>query len=145
FAAAFEDALRTAPEIRGVRSRVDLAAFAAALRGGALPRLLPVEAHAEVARRLTPEAIDEAVHTLHRVLATPGSVGTSTYLAGDPLGLSALLGEWLARSRPDQALKPGSEYILSRDGKRLLMLLRPAEPGFELAAAARLDRALHAA
>lgn len=145
FAAAFEVELARAPEVRGVRSRVDLAAFAAALQAGALQRLLPLDAHAEVARRLTPAAIDDAVRNLRRILAMPGSVGTSAYLAADPLGLGALLGEALARSRPDQALKPGNEYILSGDGRRLLMLIRPAEPGFDLEAAARLGAALAAA
>lgn len=145
FAAAFEDALAHRPEVADVRSRVDLATFAAALRAGALPRLLPLDAYPEVARRLTPEGIDEAVRNMRRILATPGSVGSAAYLAGDPLGLGALLGQSLARERPDQALKPGSEYVLSRDGKRLLMLIRPAEPGFDLDAASRLSAALHAA
>src|SRR5262249_48091324 len=112
FAAAFEDALAQMPAVRGVRRRGDLAAFRAALRAGAWPRLLPVAAPAEVARRLTPEGIDEAVRALRRILATPGSVGTATYLAGDPLGLAALLGQSLARARPDEAFKPGTEYIL---------------------------------
>ena len=77
FAAAFEQELARLPEVRGVRSRVDLSTFAAALHAGALPRLLPVEAHAEVARRLTPEAIDAAVRGLRTALAAPGSVGTA--------------------------------------------------------------------
>ena len=142
FAAAFERELTERPEVRGVRSRVDLAAFAAALHAGALPRLLPLEAHAEVARRLTPEAIDEAVRTLRTALAAPGSVGTAAYLAADPLGLDRLLAEHLARSRPDRALAPGSEYLLSPDGRRLLLLIHPAETGYDLEAAQRFADAL---
>ncbi|MEW6269882.1 MAG: MMPL family transporter [Thermodesulfobacteriota bacterium] len=145
FAAALEDELAHAPEVRGVRSRVDLDAFNAALRAGALARLLPVEAHRDVAARLEPGALDAAVKSLKRVLATPGSVGTSAYLAGDPLGLGALLGERLARARPDRALSPGSEYVLSRDGRRLLLLIRPAEPAYDVEAAERLAGALRRA
>lgn len=145
FAAAFADEVAKAPEVRDVRSRVDLTAFAAALRAGALPRLLPLEVHAELERRLTPPAIDEAVRSLRRVLAAPGSVGVGAHLAADPLGLNALLGESLARTRPDQALQPGSEYVVSRDGTRVLILLRPAETGYDLEAAARLAGALAAA
>lgn len=142
FAAAFETELERAPEVRGVRSRVDLTAFAAALGAGALPRLLPVEAHDEVARRLTPDAIDDAVRNLRRALAAPGSVGTGQYLATDPLGLNRLLGEWLARARPDRALAPGSEYLLAPDGRRLLLLIRPAETGYDLEASERFAAAL---
>jgi uncharacterized protein len=142
FAAAFEQELAKLPEVRGVRSRVDLAAFAAALHGGALPRLLPIEAHEEVARRLTPAAIDDAVKTLRIALAAPGSVGTSAYLAADPLGLDRLLADHLARSRPDRALAPGSEYLLSPDGRRLLLLIRPAETGYDLEASQRFADAL---
>lgn len=142
FAAAFEEELAKLPEVRGVRSRVDLAAFAAALHGGALPRLLPLEAHDEVARRLTPAAIDDAVKTLRIALAAPGSVGTAAYLAADPLGLDRLLAEHLARSRPDRALAPGSEYLLSPDGRRLLLLIRPAETGYDLEASQRFADAL---
>jgi hypothetical protein len=145
FATAFEDELARSPEIVGVRSRVDLDAFNAALRAGALPRLLPVDAHTEVAARLTPQGVAAAVKNLKRVLATPGSVGTSAYLAADPLGLGALLGEWLARARPDRALSPGSEYVLSPDGRRLLMLVRPAESAYDLDAAERLAKALQRA
>jgi hypothetical protein len=145
FAAAFDAELARAPEVRSVRSRVDLTAFGAALRAGALPRLLPLDAHPEVARRLKPQAIDAAVRNLRTILATPGSVGVSEYLAADPLGLGALLGESLARTRPDQALQPGNEYVLSDDGKRLLMLIRPVEPGYDLEGAARLAAALAAA
>ena len=142
FAAAFEEELAKLPEVRGVRSRVDLVAFAAALHGGALPRLLPLSAHDEVARRLTPAAIDDAVKTLRTALAAPGSVGTASYLAADPLGLDRLLAEHLARSRPDRALAPGSEYLLSPDGRRLLLLIRPAETGYDLEASQRFADAL---
>lgn len=142
FAGAFEQELMGLPEVQGVRSRVDLAAFAAALHDGALARLLPVETHVEVARRLTPEAIETAVHGLRTALAAPGSVGTATYLAADPLGLDRLLAESLARSRPDRALAPGSEHLLSPDGRRLLLLIRPAETGYDIEASRRLADAL---
>jgi len=145
FAAAFEAELADVPEVSGVRSRVDLAKFQTALREGALPRLLPLDAYGELEQRLTPDAVASAVRNLRTALATPGSVGVATYVAGDPLGLGALLSASLARTRPDQALQPGSEYVVSRDGKRVLMLIRPAETGYDLEAAARLAAALGAA
>jgi predicted RND superfamily exporter protein len=142
FAGAFEEEIAKLPEVQGVRSRVDLAAFATALHEGALARLLPLETHAEIARRLTPDAIDGAVRGLRTALAAPGSVGTATYLAADPLGLDRLLAESLAHSRPDRALAPGSEYLLSPDGRRLLLLIRPAETGYDIEASQRLADAL---
>ena len=147
FAAAFEDALARMPEVRGVRSRVDLAAFGAALRAGALPRLLPIEAHAEVARRLTPEAIDEAVRTLAPHPRDAGSVGHGDAISpADPLGLAALLGESLARSRPDQAFETGQRVHPLARRQAALMLIRPGRARLRSrGAAARLAAALHAA
>lgn len=144
FAAALEAELASVPEVSGVRSRVDLAKFASALRAGALPRLLPLDAYADLEQRLTPEAIERSVRNLRVALATPGSVGVAAHLAADPLGLGALLGASLARTRPDQALQPGSEYVVSRDGTRVLLLIRPAATGYDLEAAARLAEALAA-
>jgi predicted RND superfamily exporter protein len=140
FADAFTQALAADPEIRAVRSRVDLTAFSDALRDGALPRLLPVGAYPEVERRLDKQGIEQAVETLRRVLATPGSVGTGAILARDPLGLTRILAEALSAERPDRAFGLGEEYLISPDGTRLVVLIRPADPGYDIEAVERLTR-----
>ena len=145
FADAFAAALRGDPEILEVHDRVDLAAFAQALRGGMLPLLLPLDAYPEVARRLSPEGINAAVRNLVRILAAPGSVGVAKLLADDPLGLARLLADALARSRPDRAFGLGREHMISPDGQRLVVLIRPAHAGYDVEAVERLSRRLEAA
>jgi uncharacterized protein len=145
FADAFADALTARPEVLEVRSRLDLDAFARALRAGALPRLLPLELHPEVEKRLDPAAIADAVAGMRRALSAPASVGMAAQVAGDPLGLSRLLADALASERPDRTLAAGSEYVLSPDGRRLLVLLRPAEAGYGAEASLALAEGLAAA
>jgi predicted RND superfamily exporter protein len=145
FADAFASDLAARPEVLDVRSRIDLAGFASALRGGALPRLLPLESYPEVEKRLAPDAVGEAVRAVRRVLSAPGAVGISERIADDPLGLSRILADALAATRPDRALAPGSEYVLSPDGRRLLVLFRPVAPGYDAEAIPALEAALAAA
>jgi predicted RND superfamily exporter protein len=142
FGEAFAAELRRSAEVADVRSRVDFHAFRSALQEGALPRLLPDSARAEVAARLEPAAVDRAVQTLRGILALPGAVGSADAIAADPLGLLALLGDALVAARPDATLAPGQEYLLSPDGTRLLLLIRPAVDGYDLAADERLAAAL---
>lgn len=142
FGEAFAEELRRSPEVADVRSRIDFRAFRSALQEGAFPRLLPAAARAEVAAHLEPESIDRAVQTLRRILSLPGAVGSADAIAADPLGLVALLGDSLAAARPDATLAPGQEYLLSPDGKRLLLLVRPTVSGYDLEADERLAAAL---
>jgi len=142
FGAALAGALEGRPEIVAVRSGVDRIAFLRALADGALPRMLPVEVQGEVAARLRPEAVDATVTGIRRALAAPGAVGLSPFLSIDPLGLSGILGGALAGARPDRTLDPGSDVLASPDGTRLLLLIRPAEAGFDLAAGERLAAVL---
>lgn len=142
FADAFADALRDRPEVLEVRAGVDREAFLRALQEGTLPRLLPLDRHDEVARRLTSAHVDATVAGMKRALAVPGSIGLGTVFVADPLGLSRVLGESLAESRPDRALDPGADALASKDGTRVLLLIRPVHAGYDLEQIESLSSAL---
>lgn len=144
FSEAFARSLRDRPEILEVRSRIDREAFLKALGDGALARLLPVERHDEIAQRLAPASIDASVAGMKQALAVPGSIGVASMLVADPLGLSVVLGDALAASRPDRALDPGADVLASRDGKSVLLLIRPTHAGYDLESIERLALALEA-
>lgn len=132
FAESFAVALRERPEIVEVRSRVDREAFLRALSTGALPRLLPIDQHDAAAERMSLASIDATIAGMKRALQVPGAIGIGTAFVADPLGLSGLLGEALAASRPDRALDPVADALASRDGTRVLLLVRPAHSGYDL-------------
>jgi len=138
FASAFARDLEARPEILAVRARVDREAFLQALREGGLPRLLPLDRYDEIERRLAPENVDATVAAMKQALSMPGALGLGSALVADPLGLSMVLGEALAESRPDRALDPGAEVLASPDGRSFLLLIRPAEGGYDLRDVERL-------
>lgn len=144
FSEEFAESLRDRPEILEVRSRIDRKAFLKALGDGALARLLPLERHDHVAQRLAPASVDATVVGMKQALAVPGSIGVASMLVADPLGLSLVLGDALAASRPDRALDPGADALASPDGKSVLLLIRPAHAGYDLEAIESLSLALEA-
>lgn len=145
FARVFATALEERPEIVRVRARVDREAFLEALGQGALPRLLPIDAHGEISRRLALANVEATVAGMKRTLAAPGAVGLTSAWVTDPLGLSMVLGEALSASRPDRALDPGAGVLASADGRRVLILIHPARSGYDMAAVEELAGALAAA
>ena len=142
FASALAGALAEQSGIEKVRGRVDREALLRALGEGGLPRLLPIDRHDEIERRLGRENIADTVAGMKAALALPGSFGLSSFLIVDPLGLSGVWGEALASSRPDRALDPGQDWLASADGRRVLLLIQPQESGYGLAEVEALARTL---
>ena len=142
FASALAGALAEQSGIEKVRGRVDREALLRALGEGGLPRLLPIDRHDEIERRLGRENIADTVAGMKAALALPGSFGLSSFLTVDPLGLSGVWGEALASSRPDRALDPGQDWLASADGRRVLLLIQPQESGYGLAEVEALARTL---
>ncbi|MDG2308220.1 MAG: MMPL family transporter [Candidatus Binatia bacterium] len=145
FGTEFAAALEERPEIADVRARVDREAFLRALGEGALPRLMPASRRGELERRLSPENVDAAVVGMRSALSVPGAIGLRSALVSDPLGLAVVLAEALAASRPDRALAPGAESLTSTDGRKLLLLIRPFEAGYDLQDVEQLALSLEAA
>ncbi len=142
FADVLARRLATQPAIAAVERGTAPARWRAILARGDLARLLPVEAHAAVAERLTPASIDAALIGARRVLALPGSAGVGAWVAADPLGLTGLLAQALGRGRRDAAIDPRSGRPIAADGRAVLLLVETRDDGFELAGARRIAAAL---
>ena len=110
-----------------------------------LPRLLSEEIlRDEVAERIRPGRVESLVEEGFRRLLDLGSIGQAHYFSMDPLGLRNL---FLARLSPGQPFKEmdlEQGYILSRDGRHLLLIARPTrssqDVGFARAMTEVLER-----
>jgi predicted exporter/SAM-dependent methyltransferase len=94
----------------------------------------------QVLPRLNEEWIGKRMHALARDMATMEGIGQARFIGPDPLGLKDLV---LARMAPlAPALHPRfvQGFLLSGDGRHLLLTARPRASGTNTAAARRLDR-----
>ncbi|MEO2167684.1 MAG: MMPL family transporter [bacterium] len=142
FADAFSQALREEKSVAGVRGRLDVDDFMAAAQAGAAVRFTPRSPGDGLTQRIAPESAREIVRTLRMALGMPGSAGVGARLARDPFGLSLVLADALALARPDRTLAAGSDYLLSADATRLLLLIQPAASGYSLPEVEELAAAL---
>jgi uncharacterized protein len=77
--------------------------------------------------RLQPAAVAERADTLKRLLTGPMPVEIRQLLLDDPLGMTELLGQRLARG--NRRIGAAGEGFVSPDGGALLVLIRPTEDG----------------
>ncbi|MRR55845.1 MAG: RND transporter [Deltaproteobacteria bacterium] len=80
------------------------------------------------ARRLTPEAIEQALLRTQTELASQMGMGLRDLAAADPLSLRDLVLPRLKAASQALNLDPDSPYFLSRDGRVLIMIAEPAKP-----------------
>lgn len=78
-------------------------------------------------RRLQPDAIRERAATLKRLLSSPLPAGIRGLLLDDPLGMTEVLGQHLARG--SRRIGAGGDGFVSMDGGALLILIRPSGDG----------------
>ena len=78
---------------------------------------------------LRPERVESLLQEALRNLLDLAGMGQAPYVAKDPLGLRYLFLERLSSALPfrDATLERG--YIMSRDGRNLLLIGKPAQPG----------------
>jgi predicted RND superfamily exporter protein len=146
---ALAAALAPSPEVRRVRAGLDDADedYVVSRLAPSLPLLVPGDAAAALAPRLTDAALAERAAALKDAAAGPGSIFLSRVAAADPLDLAgvALAGLSPAGSLP---FDPVTGAILSRDQRAALVIVTPlrgetdTEGGRELVAA--LDAAFAA-
>lgn len=143
-AASLADALRATGLVGDVRYGVGEDEAIALARAGIrhLPVLLDPDAVPAAAARLSPEAVRASVAALRRRATMPGFSGIVEEMAAiDPLGLLPLLrlpGGGPGGARPD----PESGLLLSRDGRRLLVVAEAARPPTEVSFSRRLMEAV---
>jgi predicted exporter len=114
-----------------VQVRVDPDALLDGLLGRWLYNYIPVEAYAEVERRLTPEGLEAQVAAARAVLAAPFDLSTARAVAADPLGLRRLAARPLLESYAGAGPSLESGYFVSPDRGALLVFVRPRESPFD--------------
>lgn len=123
------------------RSFIELIAFAASHPTA----FVPPDKASELARRLQPEALPEAFSELSvNVAASIGGIGSQMALA-DPLGLKDLILPRLKAGSQALDLDPDSPYLMSRDGRVLIIIAEPVQPMQEMAFARKLVAAINEA
>jgi predicted exporter len=108
-----------------------------------LPFLLSeVDLKTQVEPLLEPGRVEALLEDGLRQLLDLGSIGQAEYFAKDPLALRNLFLGHLSSSLPfrDAVLEQG--YILSKDGRHLLLMARPAQPNQDSAFARRLTEVM---
>jgi predicted RND superfamily exporter protein len=103
---------------------------------------LDEEEFTEVARRLEPAAVDEAVRMDRGLLLAPVSSGGADYVTKDPLGLLSVVQDKVSPTAGGFTIDTGSGYYLSVDGRHLLMLARPVGPPQDISFDEKLFAAL---
>jgi len=98
------------------------------------------ELSAEVAPRLQPEPIKQALAQAQVRLAELGGIGQARLLAQDPLGLTGLVMKKLALANPLPGASVQQGFLLSPDRKHLLLVLKPRAPSGDTQAALELNR-----
>jgi len=125
FADAYAAALRGLPDVQQVTYRIG-AETLGYLRDHLL-LLLDEHDLDELERRLAPAALSERAERLRALLVAPGASAAAPLLTADPLELVPLLSRRLSASS-GLPVDATSGYFRTRDGKALLMKVRP---GFE--------------
>jgi hypothetical protein len=142
FAEDFVAALIAEEVVAGVRGSVDVNAFVDFSVGGGFVRFTTEDFRPALKERLDPRLGPEIAAGIRGVLAMPGSGSAAARMAADPLGFTGILAESLEVNRPDRALSPGSKYLTSADGRRLLLLIQPTDSGYSMEEVARLSEGL---
>ncbi len=96
----------------------------------------------EVEDLIQPARVEALLEDGFRKLLDLGSIGQAEYFAKDPLGLRNLFLDRLSSSLPfrDAVLEQG--YIMSKDGRHLLLMARPTRPNQDSAFARLLTEVM---
>jgi predicted RND superfamily exporter protein len=125
--------LRKLPLVADVRHR--LSGGAGKLVRDHLLALLDEDELAQLAPRLTPDALRAQARRLRGLLSAPGGSSLQPVLTSDPLEILSLLKERLSSGLPVDA---SSGYFRSTDGKAMVLYVRPRTEAFDTES----DRAL---
>jgi uncharacterized protein len=140
--AAYIDRVRSSPEVR----RVDAGLFGAGHDWSYVVDrqllLFDEPTLATALRRFTPDGMRASLDESRTLLAVPSS-DVKRLVQQDPLGLSRLLRERLSAGLALPA-DPTQEGLVSRDGRRRLIVIEPKQPPFDTAFSRRLLAALAA-
>jgi uncharacterized protein len=92
----------------------------------------------KVAPRLQSYAIRQRLNEMVAGMAGLEGIGQTSYIASDPLGLKDLVLARLIHLAPSQNATIYKESLISKDGRHLLLIARPAKTGSNTAAARQI-------
>jgi len=106
---------------------------------------LPPARFEELASKFSDEAIRAQVGDNRRQLTGPASVLAKRLLESDPLQISPLFFEAVLRNRGPIRFDLSAGYYLSKDGRSLLLVVKPTRPSQDIAYTKRLVAAVNEA
>jgi len=145
FADEMANRLRQAETVQQVQSHVDVDALRRGLFARHLYVYIPEAKYAEIAARLTSEAIETQVKVNRAILSAPFDLTAARAIADDPLGFQRLAAGSLADAYGGVAPEMSSGYFSAADDRALVFFVRPRASGFDVAFSERLLREAHAA
>jgi predicted exporter len=140
FADAFATRLRALDTVVNVQEKIDAEQLDSGILGPFVYNYVPADDYARLRERLTPAGLDAQVAADRAVLQAPFDLSAARWLRRDPLGIVALAARPLDAAFDDATLNVGGGYLSTRDGKALLIVIRPARNAFDIAFTTRFMR-----
>jgi uncharacterized protein len=110
-----------------------------------LPQLFSGEELLEIVPLLDPDRISERIRTLYEEMGNLQGVGQARFVSLDPLGLKDRVLAKMALLAPSLDVRMYRGYLLSGDGRHLLVTARPRAAATDTAAARRISELFAAA
>lgn len=121
------------PYIKGIRGRVDEGEIAKTFSfvSENLPLFLDQSDYLSIEKKLSPDSIAAKMADHHEALLSPSSIVTADFIRKDPLSFNALALKKIQQKSIGQDFKLEDNYVVSKDGKTLLLFLEPKFGGGE--------------
>ena len=126
------------PEVEYVEYRLDETNPAFRLFAENAPLFLDKDGLDQLESALTDQAIRQRVARLKDHLENPSSMFIKQFLTRDPLGLAPIFLRSVIGNRGPLRVDLSSGYYLSRDGKALLLIIKPVRPPQDVAFSEKL-------
>ncbi len=97
---------------------------------------------AQVAPRLTPDAVERRMDETMQSLLSLNGIGRAALIARDPLGLSEIAAARLAQTAPADGARIARGWVVSADGAHLLLPAKPAGSATDTATARKIEAAV---
>lgn len=122
---------RAMPEVASVLAGIDPTADPPFLDPRHVPAIVPEERLGDLAARLDPEAIANALAQTKKILAMPSGGELTRHVGRDPLGLALVAGQTIRAGYADPLAAATDPHILAPDGSAGLILLEPKGSPFD--------------
>jgi predicted RND superfamily exporter protein len=133
FADALAARLRGLDTVVSVQAKVEVEQVDAGILGPFVYNYVPAEGYTQLGQRLTPAGLDAIVAANRTVLRAPFDFSAARWLRRDPLGFTPLAARVLAAAFDDTTLNVTGGYMGTKDGRALLILVRPTHNAFDTA------------